>query len=206
MNLNYRFRPSHPTVNPGSKLAVPGSVKPQGLRLVGPQTTHRFILSARPVDGDEKDAKEVQGELVHKPWFRGWKWPVILTILGLLLLFFIVVKPDINPCGRQFFLFPAPNGISQARFYYGMFCDNYDFKPFQAKREDVALPPEACHGGEGLSQVQSRHEELLGRCIDTEWYDDFNAHQRTTKGRLMWVPKPHKDAADARLSQIYFFA
>src|SRR5687767_3325085 len=58
MNLNYRFRPSHPTVNPGSKLAVPVSVKPQGLRLVGPQTTHRFILSARPVDGDEKDAKE----------------------------------------------------------------------------------------------------------------------------------------------------
>jgi hypothetical protein len=164
MNLVYRFRPSHPTVNPGSKLAVPVTIKPQGLRLVGPQTTHRFILSARPVDGDEKDAKEVQGELVHKPWFRGWKWPIILLLLGLLFFAFLIFRPHINPCSRAFFLAPLPSSSAyNARFYYGFLCNGEDLRI--GGPEEQTLPPEACGTGAGLSEVREDYPGLIGECL-----------------------------------------
>lgn len=190
-NLNYSFRPNNPTVQPGSRTVVPVSVKPQGIRLVGPQTTHRFSLLTRPVDGDEKDAKEVQGELVHKPLFKNWKGLIWLgAILGLLLCF-VLVRPQINPCARQFFLFPAPGGLSSARFYYNILCDNYDLSLGGPKRE--ALAEDQCGSAQGFSEIRKQHGDLVGGCTETEYYDNklfpgtSNAHQKTTKGQLLYL-------------------
>jgi hypothetical protein len=201
MNLSYRFRPSNPVVPAGSKNVVPVTIKPQGMRLVGQQTTHRFIINARPTDGDEKDAKEVQGELVHKPLFRGWKWPVVLLLLGLLFFGFLLFRPTINPCSRAFFMAPLPSGAAySARFYYGFLCDGENFRI--GGPAEQTLSEEECNTAEGFSQIREDYEGLIGQCVETEWYDRIgNSHQRTNQGRLMYIPP----AAD-RASEIYFFA
>lgn len=200
-NLRYGFRPSTPTVQPGGRQVVPVTVKPSGFRLVGSQTSHRFSLLARPTDGDEKDAKEVQGELVHKPMFKSWRGPIILGALFALLLCFILFKPSINPCAREFFIFPAPNGVSSARFYASMLCDNYDLSLGGPKRQ--ALSEEKCGSAQGFSEVRKQHDALVGGCIETEYYDTAifggrsNAHQKTTKGQLLYL----RDSG-----QIYFIS
>jgi hypothetical protein len=190
MNLSYKFRPSNPNVQPGSKMAVPVRVKPQGFRIVGPQTTHRFILSARPVDGDEKDAKEVQGELVHKPIWRSWKWPIFLLILGLLFFAFLVFRPTLNPCSRAFFLSPLPSGAAYTvRFYYGMLCDGENFRLGGPTRQGIE---ESCISGLGIEEVRDRYKAQVGDCIEDEWRPPGHpetAFQKTTQGQLIYVDR-----------------
>jgi hypothetical protein len=187
-NLKYGFRPSNPTVNAGGRQVVPVTVKPPGIKLVGQQTSHRFSILTRPIDGDEKDAKEVQGELIHRPVFRSWRWPIILGALFALFLCFILVRPQINPCSREFFMFPAPNGISSARFYYGILCDNYDLSLGGPKRQ--ALSEQECGTAAGFAEIRKEHNELVGSCTESEFYDSLgNSHQKTQKGQLLYIPK-----------------
>ena len=200
-NLSYGFRPSNPTVNAGSKQVVPVSVKPSGIRLIGAPTNHRFSILTRPTDGDEKDAKEVQGELVHKPIFRSLKWPLILGAVFALLLCFILVRPAINPCSRDFFLFPAPNGLSNARFYYSILCDKYDLRLGGPAPE--AQVKQGCTSGPGFAEVRENYKNQVGECVEDEWREPAPrnnvAHQRTTQGRLFYIDR-------GASSQIYFFS
>jgi len=197
-NLKYGFRPSNPTVTAGGRQVVPVTVKPPGIKLVGQQTSHRFSILTRPIDGDEKDAKEVQGELVHRPVFRSWRWPIILGALFALFLCFILVRPAINPCSRDFFLFPAPNGLSAARFYYGILCDRYDLRLGGPAPENQEKPD--CTSGPGFTEIRQKYGDKVGKCVENEWGDPIHTnvvHQRTTAGRLMYIKSP---------ATMYFFS
>ncbi len=130
----------------------------------------------------------MQGELVHRPVFRSWRWPIILGALFALFLCFILVRPQINPCSREFFMFPAPNGISSARFYYGILCDNYDLSLGGPKRQ--ALSEQECGTAAGFAEIRKEHNELVGSCTESEYYDSLgNSHQKTQKGQLLYIPK-----------------
>lgn len=179
-NLVYNFKNATPTVQPGTKLVVPVTVKPRGLHLIGEEQRHQFGIIAMPVDGEEKDAKEVQGELVHKPPIRNWKKPLIALVVLFLLLAVLLSKPN-------FCSLPQPIGGWACNFgsaIAGMFR--------QTRAEKVA-----CASGPGFNEVRLKYENVVGKCAEDEWYDGLgNSHQRTTTGQLMFIKQSQ---------QIYFF-
>jgi hypothetical protein len=119
-SLRFNLKPSEPTISPNSKVIVPMVVSTKAFRLVGAEEKFKFNVTAHPVEGTQEDDKLVQGEFVQKPIFKAWKWPLVILAALLLLLAFVLVKPDINPCSPTVFLF---QGVPpQARFYYSLFC------------------------------------------------------------------------------------
>ncbi|HEX9990216.1 MAG TPA: hypothetical protein VGE45_17290 [Chloroflexia bacterium] len=199
LTLNFGFNPSAPTIQPAQKKMVPVTVSKKGFRLVGMPEQYKFILNARPVDGNEKDAKEVEGELVHTAWFTSWRRPLYILAALLLLFLWLLFKPDLNPCSARFLL------PSQIQFYSGFACVGGVLKPFAKNtgtslEEDVVGKDKACVSGSGFKEVRKNYSGLVGGCTEGEWYDDLgNSHQTTEKGQLMYIPK------EPGLANIYFF-
>lgn len=199
LTLNFGFNPSAPTIQPAQKKMVPMTVSKKGFRLVGMPEQYKFIVTARPVDGNEKDAKEVEGELIHSAWFTSWRRPLYILAALILLFLWLLFKPDLNPCSARFLL------PSQIQFYSGFACVGGVLKPF-AKTTGPSLEAEvvgeanACRSGAGFTEVRKKYTPLVGGCTESEWYDDLgNAHQTTEKGQLMFLIQRQRGA------QIYFF-
>lgn len=191
--LGFRFQKAAPTLQPGTKLSMPMTVRPRGLRLVGEVTKYPFAVTARPVDGTDKDAKEVEGELVHQPRFKSWKMPLIFLAALLLILGWITFKPPINPCDIRYYI---PYQAGSAPFYAGMLCRGNNFAPFTPVEEAKV----GCTSGPGFTEVRTAHEAIVGECVEDEWGDELgNVHQRTQKGELLYILKPPNDP------EIYFF-
>src|SRR5690349_3687400 len=203
-SLKFNLKPAEPTIAPNSKVVVPMVVSTKGLRLVGAEEKFKFNVTAHPVEGTQEDDKLAQGEFVQKPIFRAWKWPLVILAALLLLLAFVLVKPDINPCSPTVFLF---QGIPpQARFYYSLFCQA---KPPPGKLTPVAGTPgtevestpdaQATDGvenqnpdfdkgvhryptaepkytsGAGFLEIRdSTNGDKIGAPRENEWYDVYN--------------------------------
>ena len=181
--LNYSFSPSAPSVPPGQKKVVPVTVRRKGFRLVGEAEKYQFVLNARPVDGTEKEAKEVQGEFVFTPRFRTWKWPILMLVIPLLLAAWIIFKPDVNPCSARFFLLP-----SNLQFYSSFLCSGGVVSIGKAETRESG--PNPCVSGAGFTEVRKKYNDLVGGCVEDEWYDELgNAHQATANGQLLYVLK-----------------
>ena len=189
--LSYGFRPKEPTIAPNTKKSVPFTIRTKGLRLVGKEERHQFVVTAQPTDGTEKDAKETQGEYVHRPWFSSLRAPLMLAAFLFLLVAWFTFKPDLNPCSARFLL--PPN----IQFYSSFACTGGFLKPF-APSTAPSIEGQ-CQSGAGFSEVRTKYSDLIGGCVESEWYDELgNAHQKTEKGQLLYLQK----GADA---QIYFF-
>ena len=192
-DLKYGFKTAEPVVQPGNKLVVPVTVRPQGLRFVGQQRKYQFMITARPMDGDEKDARAVDGELMHKPPLRTWRRPFLGTLIFLLLLWFL------TPARPNLCLLPPPVGPWACQFgsYVGAF-----FRPGTsiARGEATATPvlgrsvgatiPEAGEFvfKEGFELFHNALPDVVGNPRENEWNDlQTNAHQNTTNGHLLFI-------------------
>jgi len=205
-SLSFKLKPPDPTISPNGKAVVPLVVSAKGFRLVGDEEKFKFNVTAHPVEGTAEDDKLVQGEFVQKPYFKGWKWPLVVLAALLLLLLALLIRPNINPCDNTFFLF---QGIpSQARFYYGLLCrgggptvvNNPKATPGAQTTGVVENPnpgpnehrfptPEVTYrSGAGYTEVRdSGNGDSVGPPIEDEWYDANGvSHQRTTLGQLMY--------------------
>lgn len=194
-NMGYSFRPSTPNVPAGRKLVVPMTVRTKGFKLVGMSERYAFKVNARPVDGTEKDAKEVEGELIHKPWFDSWRRPMWLLGLLAMILLFILFNKQLNPCSQRFLL------PSNVQFYSSFLCAGGELKIGGPEKgiEPGAVPADqACKSGPGFEEVREKYNTLVGNCTMDEWKDDNgNVHQGTTKGELffVWLVRPADDDA-----------
>lgn len=231
-SLNFALKPENPTIAPNGKMVVPLQVRPKGLRLVGDEEKYKFTVTAHPVEGTDEDNKQVQGELVHRPPFREWKWPIVILVVLLLLLGFLIVRPDVNPCSPTVFLF---QGIPpQARFYYSLLCrggGNVAVKnptPVTGSTGAVFVNPNPgpsehrypteepkFQSGAGYMEVRdSGNGDKVGPPLENEWYDANGvSHQKTANGQLMYFLKcdkvNSKDSSKcdgALVPQIYFIA
>jgi hypothetical protein len=184
--LTFGFKSSAPTVAPGSKLVVPVVVHPKGMRLAGESRRYPFVIHIRPTDGEDKDAREVAGELVHKPRFRSWGKPFFAALALFAIMAFI------SPMGANFGLLPNPFGswFMQIRFW-----DQW-LRPVVTK----VVPPQATvvpgsptaipiyAPGSGFEQVHNAFPTLIGDPLQNEWNDAAgNAHQRTSLGDLSYI-------------------
>lgn len=184
--LGYSFRPGEPTVQPGSKLVVPMTVRGGGLRIVGQPKKHQFSVIVQPTDGTEKDAREVQGEFIQKPPFKSLRKPGLLALLFLLLLLIA------TPARASLCYLPGILGT------YGCQFDSAVKSMFRPAAQEISV--QECTSGPGFTEVRENYPDQIGKCAEPEWYDaNGNAHQKTTKGRLMYVQK-------GSTPQIYFFA
>jgi len=195
-DLNYSFRGKQPTVPPGSRLVVPVTVKRRGVHWVGQPRRYQFSVTARPVDGDEKDAKEVVGELVQKPYFRGLRGPLLAMLLALVLLFLI------SPTFISLCLLPIPYPLNQVTCSYntfvtGLFKGSTSVTPVAAAGT-TQTPQSAATtaGGPAFKQgfakchdASAANAQLIGNPLDNEQnFDEFgNARQATTNGTLIFV-------------------
>jgi hypothetical protein len=76
---------------------VPVAVRARGLRPVGEDRKYAFTLAARPVEGEESEARQIAGEFVHRPRFKSWVQPLLAALLLLLLIWFISpLRPDLG--------------------------------------------------------------------------------------------------------------
>lgn len=209
--LSYRFSPNMPTVQPGKRLPVPISVGKRGFRIVGEPEKHQFIINARPVDGTEKEAKEVQGELVQKPLFKSWKWPLIALAVLALLFLMSVFRLSVNPCDVRYYV---PGQSGSIPFYAGLLCSSRLPNTLKVFEPPVEAAKANCRSGAGFTEIRQDPDfkELVGECIEDEWGrtgtpdsptgDPLdNVHQKTQNGELLFIKRnpPEKP-------QIYFFS
>jgi hypothetical protein len=225
-SLRFNLKPSEPTISPNSKVVVPMVVSTKAFRLVGDEEKFKFNVIAHPVEGTQEDDKMAQGEFVQKPIFRAWKWPLLILAALLLLLAFLIIRPEINPCSRTFFLF---QGIpSQARFYYSLLCQGYEPGPktptpiagtpqaqTQAESTPVSggkpdLTPQAVPNedkfisGQGYKEIRATHLQDVGSPLENEWYDKNGvSHQKTSNGQLMYFVEHQANSASGK-ARIYF--
>jgi hypothetical protein len=184
--LTFGFKSSAPTVAPGSKLAVPVVVHPKGMRLVGESRRYPFVVHIRPTDGEDKDAREVAGELVHKPRFRSWGKPFFAALALFAVMAFI------SPMGANFGLLPNPFGswFMQVRFW-DQWLSPIARKVIPTQATAVPGSPTAIpiySPGSGFEQVHNTYPTLIGDPLQNEWNDPAgNAHQGTTQGDLTYI-------------------
>lgn len=210
-DLNYSFRGKQPTVQPGSKLVVPVTVKRRGVHWIGQPRRYQFSINARPVDGDEKDAKEVVGELVQKPYFRGLRGPLLGLLLGLVLLFLI------SPTFISLCMLPIPYPLSEVTCQYntfvrGIFNGSTSGTPVATgPTQTPRSVATASAGGPVFQQGFARchdasdaNKQLIGNPLENEQNFDVagNARQATTNGTLIFVrANPQSTEGD-----VYFIA
>lgn len=209
-SLSYKFSPNMPVVQPGKRLPVPVTVGKSGFRIVGEPEKHQFIINARPVDGTEKEAKEVQGELVQKPLFRTWKWILIGAAVLLLLTLMSVFRLSLNPCDVRYYV---PGQSGSIPFYAGLLCSSRLPNTLKVLEPPVEPAKAGCRSQTGFGEVLEDHRELIGECTEDEWGrtegtekgesgDPLdNVHQKTQNGELLFIKRnaPEKP-------QIYFFS
>ncbi len=184
--LTFGFKSSAPTVAPGSKLVVPVVVHPKGMRLAGGSRRYPFVIQIRPTDGEDKDAREVAGELVHKPRFRSWGKPFFAALALFAVMAFI------SPMGANFGLLPNPFGswFMQIRFWDQWLSpiakQVIPTQPTAVPGSPTAIPIYA--PGSGFEQVHNTFPTLIGDPLQNEWNDAAgNAHQRTSQGDLTYI-------------------
>jgi hypothetical protein len=187
--LTFGFKSSAPSVAPGSRLVVPVVVHPKGMRLAGESRRYPFVIHIRPTDGEDKDAREVAGEVVHKPRFRSWGKPFFVGLLTFLLLIFLAPA---GLSGINWGLLPQPFGgwIIQARFWEQWFHPVISKIPLPQTTavpgSPTAVPIYA--PGSGFEQVHTAFPTLIGDPLQNEWNDAAgNAHQRTSTGDLSYI-------------------
>lgn len=103
-NLEFNFKDAEPTIAPYSKVEIPIKVKPGNFNFIGQNKHYAFTISypdfgsdPTATPPDPRNMRQVQGELIHKPILRSWRWPVIATLLGIIMFVVLIVRPD--PCG-----------------------------------------------------------------------------------------------------------
>lgn len=231
-SLKFNLKPEDPTISPNSKVIVPMVVSAKGFRLVGDEEKFKFNVNAHPVEGTPEDDKQVQGEFVQKPYFKGWKWPLVILAALLLLLALAVIRPNLDPCSPTVFLFQGTP--PQARFWYSLLCkanviggnptpvvtpsanagiDNYDEKidgientnptPGEAHRYPTAEPH--YNSGAGYTEVRdSKNGHAVGAPREDEWYDNYGvSHQKTANGQLIYFVQVDPKVAQGT-PRIYF--
>jgi hypothetical protein len=190
-DLNYSFRGKQPTVQPGSRLVVPVTVKRRGVHWVGQPRRYQFAITARPVDGEEKDAKEVVGELIQKPYFRGLRGP-LLGLLAMLLILFLISPSFISLC-----LLPVPYPLNQLTcsynsFFTGLFKGSTSPTPAAAAgttQTPQSGAPAFQQGFAKCHDASAANAKLIGDPLNSEQnFDNYgNARQSTTNGTLIFV-------------------
>jgi hypothetical protein len=211
--LIYRFRGKQPTVNPGTKLVVPLTVRRPGLKLVGQQRRYQFAVIARPTDGEEKDAKEVVGEFIQKPPLKGIRGPIIGILLTALLLF--LVSPSFLSLCR----FPIPYPLSLLACNYdtmvrGWFAGSSNptstptpiagQTPSPGQTISVPTTFTFTEGFKKCHDASAANSELIGDPLNSEQsFDEYgNARQSTTTGTLIFV----RENRESPNGDVYFIA
>ena len=83
--LNYDYKDSTPTVDPGDDATIPVTVKPSTFHFVGKNQHYMFEITAVPVDGNKEAAQTVTGELIHRAIFPNWFVPIFLGLVTVLI-------------------------------------------------------------------------------------------------------------------------
>jgi hypothetical protein len=103
-NLEFNFKDAEPTIAPYGKVEIPVKVKPRNFNFIGQNKHYAFTISypdfgsdPTATPPDPRNMRQVQGELIHKPILRSLRWPVIATLLGIIMFVVLIVRPD--PCG-----------------------------------------------------------------------------------------------------------
>lgn len=94
-NCRYRFQHNNVHLAPGAKQQVGLTVKARRSSLVGTKKTFDFQVKGTPSKGDPK---QMQAQLIHKPWFRTWQ-PVrrlgaLIVIVAAVLVALAVIGPS----------------------------------------------------------------------------------------------------------------
>ncbi len=195
--LIYKFKGKQPTVNAGTKLVVPVTVRRPGLKIIGQQRRYQFAVIAQPTDGDEKDAKEVVGEFVQKPPLKGVRGPLI----GVILMFALLAL--ISPSFLSLCRFPLPYPLSTVACSYdgfvkGLFKGSTNSTPTPVAEitvtpapGDTPVPagPVYSEGFKKCHDASAANAQLIGDPLNNEVnFDDFgNSRQSTTNGTLIFV-------------------
>lgn len=197
-NLAYGLKTREPMVRSGSTMVMPVAVRPKGLRLVGEGDRYKFTITGTPTDGTAEDAKQVQGELVHKPPFATWKIPLIILALLLLLVGWFTIGPAIaRPlCTGNGMLLVGPFVPGgPLHIVYNIACGGIrSSTPVSAplsgdivKPSPVATPPNPYKSGPGFQEVRRQYFQYIGEATEDEYRDANNvAHQATANGQLMF--------------------
>ncbi len=185
--LRFSFPRRDVTVAPGSKVMVPVTVKPRGFRPIGDARRHPFALYIRPVDGQDKDAREVAGELIHKPAVRSLGRPFFAALILFAVLWMV------SPAGPDLYLLPPPFGTwfselqfwkNRADFFTRLFPQNASITP---GGPSVSASPTPFYRG-GFKAVHDAFPTLVGNALEVEWNDPSgNAHERTSSGDLIYI-------------------
>ena len=208
-NLKYGLKKSDPMIQPGATMVMPVSVKPKGFKLVGEGEKYKFSVVGRPVDGAPEDAKEVQGELIHKPLFASWKLPLIVLAALLVLGLFLTIRPDVDFCSQTARTGLGPFLRSNVGFLYGMVCSGYIQAPNLPSRTPSAghkFDETTFNSGAGYIEVRDNYGDAIGQAEENEWYDENGiSHQKTAKGQLMYFVE-HEKTNPNGIPRIYFIS
>jgi hypothetical protein len=155
---------------------VPFTVKPRRSSLVGEPKTFNLTISATTDSGGE--AKAVAVQFVHQPRFRSLG-PLLWSIIGgaiAILLITALVWPRWLPAGARR---PFSSGWGSARQAVCRISGN---------RFLCTTGPTKFLRYEGFQKFNKADPNLIGQAVEDEWKDRYgNTHQRTTKGRLLWL-------------------
>jgi len=181
----FHFQTAQPRVVPGSDATVPFTVKPRRSSLVGEPKTFNLTISAATEGGE---AKSVAVQFIHQPRFRSLGpllWSIIGGVVGILLVTALVWPRWLPSSARR----PFSSGWGSVRSAICRVSGNR-FLCSSALTSFLRY--------EGFQRFNKSDPSLIGQPLEDEWKDKYgNTHQRTTKGRLLWV---------GDTNTLYFFA
>jgi uncharacterized membrane protein len=197
--LAFGFKTANPTVPARGRAIVPVVVRARGFRPVGEDHKYAFTLAARPVEGEESEARQVAGEFVHRPRFKSWVQPILGALILLLLLWFISpLRPDLGklPAVGPFFA-----GIGSA----------LAGKPLPPGTPTADLTPTGPVFQGGFLKLHDTFPTVIGSPLENETSDAAgNAHQRTSTGYLTYITGTNDfyftgQTPDGKLGKLYRF-
>jgi hypothetical protein len=206
--LNYGLQKTDRLIQPGGTMVTPLSVKPKGFHLVGPGDRYNFSVIGKPVEGAPEDAREVHGELIHKPLFATWKFPLLVLAVLVMLGLFLALRPDVEFCSPTARGGLGPFVRSNVGFLYGAVCTGYvvtpDVQPDRTPTSGHKFDETTFNSGAGYVEVRDKYGDTIGQAEEHEWYDKNGvSHQKTTRGQLMYFVEHDSNSKDG-VPRIYF--
>lgn len=97
-NLQFRISPPSTTVDPGNATRVRVRAQPKKRFLRGQPKTHPFKVIIQP-EGDQ--ALQADGTMMQEPLIPKWLIPALIALAALVLLWFLLLKPQIESTAQE---------------------------------------------------------------------------------------------------------
>ncbi|MBI4491818.1 MAG: hypothetical protein HY690_03385 [Chloroflexi bacterium] len=210
-------------VQAGDKIEVPLRVQPKRRKLVAPDETYSFTVSARP-EGSDDEPKEVTAQYTFRALLPSWAPLQRLAVIGVVIVVGLVAVDALVSTGVAT-EFPRRVEIAGARIQTAV-CGVPVFDrvcglqaPPRAPVVATPIPqptpqptlapaptPGPCAFQFGFKDFMDAARDLVGACVTDVSYDSFgNALQHTSKGVLFWQ-KSTNSVYFFTENQLYLFA